>query len=125
MTSANRSYLEAKVKYLKSKAKRGGNIVSVFPSRTPDAYDVKVYIKIAYDYIQNGYDSTDEMEIHVADRNFEPKNTQKEPRRDRNPELKQKSSETDKKRYVDKETGLEPEPKKKKEETEADNDSKL
>lgn len=65
------------------------------------------------------------MEIHVAERNFEPKNTQKEPRRGRNPEFKQKNSETDKKRYVDKETGLEPESKKKKEETEPDNDSIL
>jgi hypothetical protein len=51
MTSANRSYLEGEANYLKSKAKKGGNIVSVFPSRIPDAYDVKVYIKIAYDYI--------------------------------------------------------------------------
>lgn len=70
MTSANRTYLDGEVAYLKSKAKKGGNIVSVFPSRIPDAYDVKVYIKIAYDYIQNGYDSTDEMNIRVADRNF-------------------------------------------------------
>ncbi len=85
MTSDNRNYLDGEVKYLKSKAKKGGNIVSVFPSHTPDAYDVKVYIKIAYDYIQNGYDSTDEMVIHVADRNFESKNPQRESRRSRNP----------------------------------------
>jgi hypothetical protein len=51
MTSANRSYLEGEANYLRSKAKKGGNIVSVYPSRIPDAYDVRVYIKIAYDYI--------------------------------------------------------------------------
>lgn len=45
--------------YLKGKAKKGGNIVSVYPSRVADGYDVKVYIKIAYDYIEKGYDSTD------------------------------------------------------------------
>jgi hypothetical protein len=89
MTSANRTYLEGEIEYLKSKAKKGGNIVAVHPSRSvSEGYDVRVYIKIAYDYIQKGYDSTDEMVVHVADRNFKPKDDRR-----RQPEFKHKSSE--------------------------------
>lgn len=42
--------------YLKGKARKMGNIVSVFKSRDKDAYDVKVYIKVAYNYIEKGFD---------------------------------------------------------------------
>lgn len=94
--------------YLKGKAKKGGNIVSVFPSRVPDVYDVRVYIKIAYDYIEKGYDSTDEMEVRVADRNFERQQNPREGRRGKQPEFKHKTSDNEKKKYVDKETGLSP-----------------
>lgn len=93
MTSQNRNYLDEEARYLKSKAKKGGNIVSVYPSRTTEGYDVRVYIKIAYDYIQNGYDSTDEIEMRVADRNFEKQPPSREPMRGRQPEFKQKNSE--------------------------------
>lgn len=58
------------MKYLKSKAKTKGNIVSVFPSKIEDAYDVKVYIEIAYDYITYGYDKSNLLKITVSDRNF-------------------------------------------------------
>jgi hypothetical protein len=77
------------MEYLKSKAKKGGNIVSVYPSRVEGSFDVKVYIKIAYDYIQNGYDSTNEMKINVSERNFESQ--PKENRRAKQPDFKQKN----------------------------------
>lgn len=39
------------MEYLRSKSKKGGNIVHVFKSQVPNAYDVKVFIEAAYDYI--------------------------------------------------------------------------
>lgn len=51
MTSSDLKYLEDEMEYLRSKSKKGGNIVNVFKSKVPDAYDVKVYIEVAYDYI--------------------------------------------------------------------------
>lgn len=39
------------MEYLRSKSKKGGNIVNVFKSQAPDAYDVEVFIEVAYDYI--------------------------------------------------------------------------
>lgn len=92
MTSCDESYLEEEAKYLKSKAKKGGNIVSVLPSRAPNAYDVKAYIDIAYDYIEKGYDSTHKIRFTVAQRNFERQHGGREPRRGRPAELKQKNS---------------------------------
>jgi hypothetical protein len=92
MTSSDQSYLEEEAKYLKGKAKKGGNIVSVLPSRTPNAYDLKVYINIAYDYIGKGYDSTHKISLTVAQRNFERQQGSREPRRGRPAELKQKNS---------------------------------
>ena len=50
MTSSDLKYLEDEMEYLRSKSKKGGNIVNVFKSKVPDAYDVKVYIEVAYDY---------------------------------------------------------------------------
>jgi hypothetical protein len=51
MSSSDDQYLQKEMGYLKGKAKKGGNIISVYPSKVQDCYDVKVYIKIAYDYI--------------------------------------------------------------------------
>ncbi len=87
MESEDKAYLEEEMRYLKSKAKKGGNIVSVYPSRVADGFDVLAYIQIAYDYIENGYDSSSRMKITVAERNFErrggERNGDRNPVRDR------------------------------------------
>jgi hypothetical protein len=70
MTSSNLKYLEDEMEYLRSKSKKGGNIVNVFKSQVPDAYDVKVFIEVAYDYIKNGYDKAHQIKVIVSDRNF-------------------------------------------------------
>ena len=57
MGSSDLEYLEEEMDYLLSKARRNGNIVSVSAVQPNQAYLVKVYIKVAYDYIENGYDN--------------------------------------------------------------------
>jgi hypothetical protein len=83
MESEDKAYLEEEMRYLKSKSKRGGNIVSVYPSRHTEGFDVLAYIKIGYDYIENGYDSSSRMKITVADINFERRGGERNG--DRNP----------------------------------------
>ena len=71
MSAWDQEYLEDEMEFLRGKARRQGNIVSVYRAREKEAYHVKVYIKVAYDYIENGYDKSDRMRTIVADRNFE------------------------------------------------------
>ena len=96
MTSSNRKYLEEEMVYLRSESKKGGDIVSVFKSQVPDAYDVKVFIEVAYDYIQKGYDSTHQIKIIVSDRNFQKIS------RNRGKQNDFKDSQKGRKKYVDK-----------------------
>jgi hypothetical protein len=56
---------------LRNKVKKGGNIVSVFTTNERERYEIKVYIKVAYSYIENGYDDFDYIQIKVANRNFD------------------------------------------------------
>lgn len=56
---------------MRSKAKKGGNIVEVKSTEDPMLYRVKVYINIAYEYLQDGYDPHDYVQVKVAERNNE------------------------------------------------------
>ena len=71
MTSSDLQYLEEEMDYLQSKARRQGNIVSVSRTQEKEVYLVKVYIKVAYDYIENGYDKSNRMKATVGERNFD------------------------------------------------------
>jgi hypothetical protein len=64
------------------------------------------------------------MKIIVSERNFEKQSQGRDNRRNKQSDFKDKSNEGEKKKYVDKETGLEPEPKIKKELSAAENDRK-
>ena len=96
MTSSNLLYLEKEMEYLRSKSKKGGNIVNVFKLQAPDAYDVEVFIEVAYDYIQNGYDNTHQMKVIVSDRNFQKRS------KGRGRQNDYKDSQKSKIKYVDK-----------------------
>ncbi len=53
------------------KAKKGGNIVFVFPTHLKEKYEAKVFINIAYDWIEKGYDSNFHLKATIAQRNFD------------------------------------------------------
>lgn len=55
---------------LASKAKKGGNIVKVQPTDKPEAFEAKVYINVAYDFIEFGYDKEDRIRATVSPVNF-------------------------------------------------------
>ena len=59
------------MQFLKGKVRKGGDIVQVVNSEDPLQYSVKVYIEVAYDYIDKGYDPQDYLKVSVAERNFE------------------------------------------------------
>lgn len=83
MSSLDQDYIIDEMKYLKGKAQKGGNIVSVYPSKTEQGcYDVLVYINVAYDYIEQGYDKSQKMKIVVHQRNFDKKSNGVSKRRD-------------------------------------------
>lgn len=85
MTSEDEQYLRKEMDYLKGKAQKRGNIVNVYPSKSEaGCYDVLVYIKIAYDYIELGYDSSNLMKVTVSERNFEKRSNDRGKRRQSN-----------------------------------------
>jgi len=56
--------------YLRKRAKKRGDIVSVYACKEKERYEIKVYINVAYDYIEKGYDDHDYIKVTVASRNF-------------------------------------------------------
>lgn len=55
---------------LKKKAKKGGDIVFVYAGKEKERYEIKVYIDLAYDYIEKGYDAHDYLKLTVSAKNF-------------------------------------------------------
>ena len=45
--------------------------MQVNSTEDPQLYQVKVYINLAYEYLQDGYDPQDHVKVTVAERNSE------------------------------------------------------
>lgn len=52
----------------------------VFAGKEKERYEIKVYINVAYDYIEKGYDNHDYLKITVASRNFTKRRNDRPPR---------------------------------------------
>lgn len=67
ITSEDTEYLLEEVDYLKSIARKNGDVVSVQSSKfEKNVYDVLVYIVYAYDIIEEGYDKFKRMKVVVS-----------------------------------------------------------
>jgi predicted metal-dependent phosphoesterase TrpH len=59
------------MKCLKEKSKKQSDVVEVIATEVPERYLVQVYIEMAYDFIERGYDSEHFIKVTVAKRNFQ------------------------------------------------------
>ena len=69
--SENLKYLEGEINYLRSKARKGGNIIEVRATEDPQSYRVKVFIELAKDYIREGYDKHDHIRVTLTSKDEE------------------------------------------------------